>query len=841
MKRIFLCVICAIATLSIYSQSWPKQLPEARPGTRWWWFGSAVDSTNLKWNLLQYASHGIGAVEITPIYGVQGNEKNELSYLSPEWMKAIRYTEYQAKDNNIEVDMATGTGWPFGGPWVPINEAACKAVFVDTLVSLNTKIKEIAFALPSKEKSIATLQKAIEFKSDIKGKKRVIALYISRTRQMVKRAAPGGEGYVIDHFDKNAVMHYLAHIDSTFNATKTPFPHTFFNDSYEVYGADWTPTLLYEFAKLRGYKLETCFDKLLDGDSKTLSDYRETLSDMLLENFTNQWTAWAHSHGAITRNQAHGSPANLIDCYAAVDIPEIEGFGLSDFKIKGLRKDPGMTKTNFSDLSMLKYAPSAAHITGKQFTSSETFTWLTEHFRTSLSQMKPDMDLMFCAGVNHMFFHGTPYSPKDAEWPGWKFYASVDMSPTNSIWRDAPYLMSYITRCQSFLQWGQPDNDFLVYLPVRDMWTKEKGQRLMQFDIHSMAKKAPEFISAIMKIDSLGYDCDYISDRYLLSTTYENGTLKTIGGTKYKALIIPDNNIMTSEVKAHLAELEKQGAHIIIGVNPTEMSICAVPEQIKLQTGMKMIRRSNPTGYHYFMSNLTPNDVDCYMPLATEFKDAAWFNPMNENINKATINNGKVRIRLRSGESAILQTYRNGNQNEPTHNDVINPSKTEIKLTKHKWQLSFVEEAPKVSKTYNLDSLQYWQNLDSETSVTMGTGVYTTTVKLNSAQSKIHWSINLGDVRESARVYINGEFIGCAWAVPYILDCKNLLHKGDNIIRIEVTNLPANRISDLDKKGVKWRKMKEINIVDLNYQKTTYANWKPIDSGLNNVTLTTDN
>jgi hypothetical protein len=83
-------------------------------------------------------------------------------------------------------------------------------------------------------------------------------------------------------------------------------------------------------------------------------------------------------------------------------------------------------------------------------------------------------------------------------------------------------------------------------------------------------------------------------------------------------------------------------------------------------------------------------------------------------------------------------------QNEPTHNDVINPSKTEIKLTKHKWQLSFVEEAPKVSKTYNLDSLQYWQNLDSETSVTMGTGVYTTTVKLNSTQSKIHWSINLG-------------------------------------------------------------------------------------------------
>ena len=840
MKRIFLCVICFVATLSIYSQSWPKQLQESRPGTRWWWFGSAVDSTNLKWNLSQYASHGLGAVEITPIYGVQGNEKNELRYLSPEWMHALRITENVAKANHIEVDMATGTGWPFGGPWVPIDEAACKAVFVDTLVSLNTKIKDITFALPTKEKDIAKLQKAMAFKSGVKGKKRVIALYISRTQQMVKRAAPGGEGYVIDHFDKNAVMHYLNHIDSAFNADKTPYPHTFFNDSYEVYGADWTPTLLDEFAKRRGYRLETCFDKLLDSDSKTLSDYRETLSDMLLENFTCQWTAWAHSHGAITRNQAHGSPANLIDCYAAVDIPEIEGFGLSNFGIKGLREDKGMTRPNFSDLSMLKYAPSAAHITGKQFTSSETFTWLTEHFRTSLSQMKPDMDLMFCAGVNHMFFHGTAYSPKNAEWPGWKFYASVDMSPTNSIWRDAPFLMDYITRCQSFLQWGQPDNDFLVYLPVRDMWSQNNGQRLMQFDIHSMAKKAPEFISAIMKIDSLGFDCDYISDRYLLSTVYENGVLKTVGGTEYKALIIPGDNILTAEVKAHLTELEKQGAHIIRGIDSKAMSICATPEQMKLKAGIKMIRRSNPTGYHYFISNLTPNDVDCFTPLAINFKDATWFNPMNGEIHKATIENGEVRIRLRSGESAILQTYRNRISNEPIFYDTIKSGEKEIKLTKNRWQLSFIEEAPKVTKTYNLDSLQYWQNIDSETAVTMGTGVYTTNVKLNKQQAKMHWNINLGDVRESARVYINGEFIGCAWAVPFILNCKDLLHKGNNTIRIEVTNLPANRISDLDRKGVKWRIMKEINIVDLNYQKTTYANWKLVDSGLNNVTLTTE-
>ena len=156
-----------------------------------------------------------------------------------------------------------------------------------------------------------------------------------------------------------------------------------------------------------------------------------------------------------------------------MDIPECEGFGLSDFGIRGLRKD-SLTRPNDSDLSMLKYASSGAHIAGKPYTSSETFTWLTEHFRTSLSQCKPDIDLMFVSGVNHTFFHGTTYSPAEAAWPGWKFYATVDMSPTNSIWRDAPAFFQYISRCQSFLQMGQPDNDFLVYLPVYDMWQEQE-------------------------------------------------------------------------------------------------------------------------------------------------------------------------------------------------------------------------------------------------------------------------------------------------------------------------------------------------------------------------------
>ena len=583
--------------------------------------------------------------------------------------------------------------------------------------------------------------------------------------------------------------------------------------------------------------MEEQLPQLLRGEPEILSDYRETLGDLILENFTQQWTDWAHSHGSITRNQAHGSPANLIDCYAAVDIPELEGFGLSEFGVKGLRKDPGKTRKNDSDFSMLKYAPSAAHICGKPFTSSETFTWLTEHFRTSLSQLKPDIDLMFCAGVNHMFFHGTCYSPKNDPWPGWKFYASIDMSPTNSIWRDAPYFMQYVERCQSFLQWGQPDNDFLVYLPVRDMWKKQPEKLLMQFSIHAMGKLAPEFIQSILDIERAGFDCDYISEKYILSTSYKDGMLETAAGTRYKGLVIPGSGEMPQHVKAHIDELKAQGAHIIYGTKASDLQAAAKPEAMKTECGLKAIRRSNATGYHYFIVNLSPEDIHDHLPLAVDYKDAAWFNPLNGDILPADFDNEGIDICLRSGESMILQTYDSATISKPKEISKASFSKQEnqkvIELT-GPWKLSFTEEAPKVTKTFTLDKLQTWESLDDDSAkVTMGTGIYTTQVKLSKADIRTPWMIDLGDVRESARVYINGQMIGCAWAVPFILDCRNALKAGQNEIRIEVTNLPANRIADYDRKGIKWRKMEEINVVDINYKRTTYDHWELVPSGLN--------
>ncbi len=828
MKRILLSCIACCSISAALAQQWPTPLPEAKAGTRWWWLGSAVDKPNLEWNLSEYARVGIGAVEITPLYGVQGNEKNELQFLSPQWMQALKDVQDISREKGIEVDMNCGTGWPFGGPLVPIEEAACKAIFVDTLIhAKSVDVNTISLPVPEKERPYAKLQCIKAFPTGQTDQWRIIAVYASRTRQKVKRAAPGGEGWVIDHFDRQAVKHYLDRFEQAFASSGVPYPHTFFNDSYEVYHANWTPTLFDEFLKRRGYDLRNHLPELLgfkDDGNQVLSDYRETLSDLLYENFTLQWVAWSHSHGVQVRNQAHGSPANLLDLYAAVDIPEIEGFGLSEFGIKGLRTDPGMTRKNYSDLSMLKYAPSAAHVMGKPFTSSETFTWLTEHFRTSLSQMKPDLDLMFAAGVNHVFFHGSCYTPKDDPWPGWKFYASIDMSPTNSIWRDAPFLMQYIERCQSFLQMGKPDNDFLVYLPVHDMWKQRTKELLMQFDIHAMDKHAPTFIQSILRIDSLGYDCDYISDRQLEKVTLQDNLLVTEGGTRYKGIIIPTGTTISPALKALLS---RWSSLVVYGEDATAMAHLAKTEPMKSQLHLRSIRRQNDTGYHYFIANLTPNDICQDVALAVPFNSATWYDPMTGDITPALVSNGKVAISLRSGESRILRT------SSVQYAEAMPQSTKQDFALAGPWSLSFIEEAPRVPQHFTLDTPQTWETLNSEAAITMGTGVYTTTFKMTKQQARQHWMIDLGDVRESARVYINGQFVGCAWAVPFILDCRNTLKKGKNELRIEVTNLPANRISDMDRRSVPWRKMKEINVVDINYKKTTYESWQPVKSGLN--------
>ena len=143
-----------------------------------------------------------------------------------------------------------------------------------------------------------------------------------------------------------------------------------------------------------------------------------------------------------------------------------------------------------------------------------------------------------------------------------------------------------------------------------------------------------------------------------------------------------------------------------------------------------------------------------------------------------------------------------------------------------------MESNPAVSGVPACVTLGSWTDLPGENVAnTMGTACYTYRFRLSAEADE--WLLSLGDVRESARVRINGHDAGTLWAVPFRTKVGRWLHEGTNLIEVEVTNLPANRIADMDRRGVEWRIFEDINVAKLNYKKGTYIDWEPMPSGLN--------
>ena len=491
--------------------SWPAPAKEARPWARWWWLGSAVDKTNLTHQLEMFQQAGMGGVEITPIYGARGYENRFIDYLSPQWMDMLAHTTSEAKRLGLGVDMATGTGWPNGGPRVTTEMASGSAVVK------RFEAASFASAIPPRGR-LQTLRAfgsdgtQIDLTGKVSGNRldwtapagtwRLYGVWETGPAQQVKRAAPGGVGPVLDPFSTKAMDAYLADFNQHFTVYKGAMPRSFFHDSYEYYSAEWTPSLLTEFAARRGYDLGTQLPALLgEGPEETAArvrtDYRETLADLHLA-YIQDWTAWAHSHGSLSRDQAHGSPANLVDVYAAADIPETEQM---PFGGQGAQNYP-----------MNKFASSAAHLAGRTLSSSESFTWLTDHFQAPLSLVKQAADFLFLTGDNHIFFHGIPYSPVEAPWPGWQFYAAVNFGPYGGLWHDLPEFNAYAARCQSVLQSGVSANDVLLYYNIFDEW-EAPARNIAGIVIGNPFPATCR--AAASKLLSRGYAFDYLSDRFL--------------------------------------------------------------------------------------------------------------------------------------------------------------------------------------------------------------------------------------------------------------------------------------------------------------------------------------
>ncbi len=800
-----------------------KTIDTTKPWAYWWWLGSAVSKEGISQNLQEYAAAGFGGLHVIPIYGVKNNQQNNIPFLSDNWLAMLTHTLTEARRLGLGIDMSLGTGWPYGGSHVTPADAA---------------------------KSF-----------QIMAKDSVFRLEILPTNQKVKRAAPGGEGLVLDHFSKSALDNYLKPFEAVFESGKYPV-RAFYNDSYEVYGANWTTDFLAEFKNRRGYDLEKHLSVLSKTEAETdierriWGDYNATISDLLLDNFTKPWSAWIRTLGKISRNEAHGSPANILDLYAAADIPETEYFGSKSFDIPYHRLDPDYEENRFGTPStlILKFASSAAHVTGKRLVSSETATWLGNHFKVSLSQIKPIIDESFVAGVNHVFYHGITYSPPNEPYPSWLFYASTNFNQQSHFWKTLPLLNSYVARCQALLQKSTSDNDVLLYFPINDLWHSAGGkQHIKLLDVHANAKDwlfGTPFGKIAQQLQDWGVGFDYISDLQLA----KNNTTKII--------IVPPSEYLPLQTVQILDDFRKKGVQIyFIDKLPNKVNgfgnwqsrqrqfeqivgsflvIDSKKLKEKLQSkiepmadlGLSFIRKKNKLGTLYFIVNQHQKFSAGTIQLNTKAQAIQVFDPLHErkgfvDFRKTKNNRIEFSLNLQAGESVFVQIF-DKMQSKKIRIKII---ENQIDTLKKSWSVTFVEGQPFLPKPYQTNTLQSWTNsADSATHYFGGTARYSTIFEYQ-PNAKMAW-LGLGNVRETAKVWLNDQYVGTAWCLPFRLPIAPKLLKTINKLDIEVTNLSANRMRFLDKTGVNWKKFEDINIVDIQYKPFDASKWLPETSGL---------
>ena len=799
--------------------TFPQADQTARPWTRWWWMGNAVTTQEITRHLEAYKAAGIGGVEITPIYGVKGFEARSLQMLGPEWVEMVRHAIREGQRLGIGVDMTLGSGWPYGGSHLRENSSPQKLEVIEQ-----------------------------------DGK---FSLRISPTGQKVKRAAPGGEGFVMCPYSAAAFERFIEPYGKMF-AGDAVRPRSFFYDSFEVFGANFAAGLLDSFSRIKGYDLTDHLAALAGRDdpdhvARVRCDYRDVLFERLLDDGIKPWVAWAHARGISTRYQAHGSPGNLIDLYAAADIPETEVFGTSRFPWL----NPGDHHPEIVDESypvITKMASSAAHLTGKRLASSETFTWHREHFSGSFAEMKPEADQLFLAGINHLFFHGSTFSPADAPWPGWAFYASTHFDIAQPLWREMPAFSAYLAFCQELLQSGEIQSDLAVYFPFHDVISSPDGDLLKQLTVHGVKDFIREMdwgrIATGLWRESVPFDL--FSDRLA-------------GAVKHRIILVPPCRFMPLETMKTIIDQGRKGATIVvIGKGPesepgmaglrnretfdaarTELLALATRAREEQLTGMleSLGTGRNPAGAPegvrgltilrngellHFVVNHSATNFEGWIKPRGNVPRARWklVDPVRHRIGAAKMREGELFIQLVPGESIWLMPAGDGERPwfyaQSTGREIVLDAG---------WRIEAIEGGPVLPSQVTLDALRSWTGLSPEWRDFSGVARYSTEFDWD-AGAPGTWLLTFPKVCEMVRVKLNGADLGTLWCPPTELEVTPYLRQGRNELVCEVTNLAINRIAAKDRRGEPWRIFHEINFVSVKYKPFDAADWPARDSGL---------
>lgn len=831
--------------------------PAARGYTRWWWFGGAVTKEEIARELDLMLEAQIGGVELQILYPIWANEpgrqiKNQF-YLSPEFFEAIRYTCEEAGKRGMTFDMTLGSSWPYGGPFVPKDLSAPNVIPYMLDVSGPRKFScdfttrvygacvgcimgrmEHCQMVPESivditdcvvDRYLFGWEWGIELKevSVPKGDYKIVLFISNDKRQTVLKPLPGGEGLIIDHDRKDALRHFLKHAgDPIVEHVGEGKIQSFFCDSLEVFGQNWTDIIYEEFEKRRGYQLRpwiyALWGEIRGCTDQIRYDFNKTMAELTEENFFGELVRWSHERGATTRIQAHGTWGDILRCYGLADIPEGETFSQYDkYEVNTVHR---------------RLASSAGHVYHKPIISNESFTWLRfPRFVVTLENLKAAVDSIFLDGMNHIVNHGYAYSPEDGSKLGSPFYASTQINHKNTWWPYYKELGVYINRVSDWLRKGEPVVRIAIYLPQADIWASSPLS-----DIH-MCMELEERLTTrtVDAVQKAGYWFDYVND----------DVLEHFEDYHYEALILLECcRIPVETARAMAAYVERGGLLLVKGRFPekacgrmgyqektreiqrifeklgehtgcilTEDTVEDVLEVLRgrVKPDVEMLRCSDVVGYvHrrdgerdiYFLSNISPEWVEEEIVFSRQDKSCVAYDLLTGKEKRTSaflVEDGEVRVVVKFEPFQSLLFVFTPELGKPLQGEERRMETACLLDLSSGWSLE-VEECG-FKKNYE-GALKSWEQ-EPELKFFSGEGIYRRTFLLEdeawngAAGAKEIW-LSLEHLGEAAEIFVNGVSAGILIKRPHRVECKGLLVQGENHLEVRVRNLLINCAIDPD-------------------------------------------
>ena len=839
---------------------------DSRIMMRWWWFGPCASEAEIVRELETMRAGGIGGVEVAVVYpqGVDEstNGFRNYPYLGPEFLDRIGFASRTARKLGLRFDVTIGSGWSYGGPYIgPDLAAAC----------LRTERREVA---PSE----ATVARPVPWQGerllaayagegsrqempvdwemlDLSGEgalslppsagpRVLLFIFASHTGQVVKRAAIGAEGYVMDHMRRDATeLHLRENGERIMGAVEPGSVTAVFCDSLEVYEANWSEALFAEIERRYGYDPRPLLPWLeVEAGARSdrfRRDYYRTMTALYEANFMLPMREWAERHGVHFRIQNYGQPPAALSSHRQAHLVEGEGWG-------------------WRTLAETRWAASAAHLMDLPVASAETWTWIhSPAFRATPLDMKGEAHEHFLLGINQLIGHGWPYSPPEAGRPGWMLYAAGALTDANPWWPVMPELTGYLQRLSSMLRQGEYVADVALYAPTEDAYAAFKpGDSSLYLNLWKMTRQliGPDIIPAIL---GSGLNYDLIDD----------GMLDLAEKRGYGIVVLPNVKYLPEASRRWLdAFIAGGGTVLAVGRRPEGWAEVELVEPGALAARLAgaltpdlrvtpptpdigFVHRHMADADLYFIANTgsLPRSVTV-QPRASRVALERW-DAMTGTIEALGRGEEAISIELAPYAATLLVL-----RDAPAGAGQAQGAAASLVLAELAtgWRFGFEP----TGERHPVDLPHDWAATASGAHISAA-GRYVLAVEI-AAQRLMQGGrilLDFGEaepiarerqadgtlrgnsyaalintpIREAATVLVNGQSAGHLWAPPYRLDITDFLTPGPNALEIVVYNTAINRLSEgghlPDTAAVKRRYGQRARLQDLD-------NLKPLPSGL---------